>query len=239
MNVNYSVRRSAATAAALLTFAIGGAAQALPVNFANPGEFASVGMLGFVTTTTLNANLPGDLVTTPSVTFSAEINGLSSLQGEFAGLTGPSVGLNNLELFIEAGALNNGKSFTLGYNRSTVTNPTNGEFGSEVGSVTFTISNTLAAEVVIPTTGTFNDYSMVLVGSATTSDGGAVYNQNQLFSILINGVYEKGATAVQPFFMTVLSPPDLGDIVELSEPLSLALLGLGVVAIGLVGRYRR
>ncbi len=231
---------AAVTAVAGL-FAVTSVAQALPVNFADPGLAATASVLGIITSDDLNADTPGDVTAPPSFTFTMEALAITGGQREFEGLNTAippaSSGLLGLELFVEAGALNNGKSFTLSYDRAGVSMPTNGEGGVQTGTMTFTITDTPVADLVIPDgMGTQNGFTLFVVGLVTTSDAGSVYVQDQEFSILFNGTYGKGADSAGIDF-TISSPPS--DPPAIAGPASLAFAGFGLALLGFGIRHRQ
>ncbi|MEO1656295.1 MAG: VPLPA-CTERM sorting domain-containing protein [Pseudomonadota bacterium] len=153
---------------ALGSVAVLASAEASAAAFADTGETATFSFAGFVEL--LGAPGP-DAGDTLSFTF---LTGIIGATEEFEGLTTSSIdlGSDGFDLVLSTGADNNGESFTVDYDRSGVTDfADDSGLGSQSGTLTFTVVDTVVADLAPAAGGTQTEIDLEAVLSITDSSG--------------------------------------------------------------------
>lgn len=194
------------------------------------GDFAQFSFSG---TFDLNGAPPLSSGDTLSIDNGAFISGGTE---EFRALDGQvpqmdPTGDGALELFVGTGASNNGQTFTLGFDRSGITDPAQGNpFGTEAGTLAFTITDTVAANAYLA-----GGLSYVVLQGLLSITASAFYDTPVVgsFSLLASSAHD---FATGNYTMAISTP---GIVSAVPTPEANALLLTAVGVFGFFGWRRK
>lgn len=213
--------------AVALTAAVAAAPAQASYAFADPGETAvlNFGGNGIASDSAVTAGATGSLLSFS--TANAVVFGSHELEAVL-GMTPSLPG----DVTLETGAGNNGVWFTLDYARFPGMASPSAPAGSETGTLQFAITSTLEASVT--TMGVLQLFT--LAGELEITDLDGFYTAPAYATFRLAG---NTSTQFAPFGYSLQIEVEGDDSVTVTEPGMLAMIGGGLLAVGIAGVRRR
>jgi hypothetical protein len=223
-----SFQRIAIAAGALLTAVVAAPAMAV-VDYAPIGQVASLQGGGeAITKNLLNAEV--SILTVDTTVLSLSNLSITARNFEFLATTGKTPALLTTDLLLSAGAANNGTLFFLNYDRALSPSP-----GAETGIFAVNIIDT--DSVFIRNTTPFTQ-SVDVVFDVELIDFGSAFTSPSNGTFLLHGTSSIATSEISYSYSLIVPGKNGPIIVSSDEPAVLAILAVGMLALGYARRNR-